>query len=136
MNYKTDSFFQLLVALVSASVLAEPEAEAQSTVDFEIAGGYGYGAYPLTSTEIIPLENGIPRYGGNLNTARSGFGLATIGGHYKKTISFGGYDGGILLSTVEEWDEDTEEWKLAPYSLEEGKGDFASLAVPPQMVCP
>ena len=35
-------FFQLLVALVSASVLAEPEAEAQSTVDFEIAGGYGY----------------------------------------------------------------------------------------------
>ena len=41
MYYKTDSFFQLLVALVSASVLAEPEAEAQSTVDFEIAGGYG-----------------------------------------------------------------------------------------------
>ena len=42
MYYKTDSFFQLLVALASASVLAEPEAEAQSTVDFEIAGGYGY----------------------------------------------------------------------------------------------
>ena len=36
-----NSSFQLLVALASASVLAEPEAEAQSTVDFKIAGGYG-----------------------------------------------------------------------------------------------
>ena len=99
-----------------------------------VAGGYS-GGY-LSSTEVIPLANGISRYGGNLNTVRYEFGLATIGGHYKKAISFGGYDGGILLSTVEEWDEDTEEWKLAPYSLEEGKGDFASLAVPPQMVCP
>ena len=42
MNFaKLIHYFQLLVALASASVLAEPEAEAQSTVDFEIAGGYG-----------------------------------------------------------------------------------------------
>ena len=100
-----------------------------------VVGGDGDGNI-LRSTEVIPLANGIPRYGGNLNTARREFGLATIGGHYKKAISFGGYYGSNDLSTVEEWDEDTEEWKLAPYSLEEGKGDFASLAVPPQMVCP
>ena len=102
-----------------------------------VAGGYS-GGY-ISSTEVIPLANGISRYGGNLNTVRHEFGLATIGGHYKKAISFGGYGSGGSggrLSTVEEWDEDTEEWKLAPYSLEEGKGDFASLAVPPQMVCP
>merc|ERR1712008_433116 len=99
-----------------------------------VVGGYS-GGY-LSSTEIIPLANGIPRYGGNLNTARGNFGLATIGGHYKKTISFGGYDSGSnRVSTVEEWDEDTEQWNLAPYSLEEGKNSFASLAVPPQMVC-
>lgn len=95
-----------------------------------VVGGYS-GGY-LSSTEIIPLANGTPRYGGNLNTARGVFGLATIGGHYKKSISFGGYG----ISSVEEWDEDTEEWKLAPYTLEEGKYQFASLAVPPQMVCP
>ena len=41
-----NSSFQLLVALASASVLAEPEAEAQSTVDFKIAGGYGYEIFP------------------------------------------------------------------------------------------
>ena len=102
-----------------------------------VAGGYS-GGY-LSSTEVIPLANGIPRYGGNLNPARYEFGLATIGGHYKRVISFGGYtgwDGSSYLSTVEEWNEDTEEWKLAPYSLEEGKTEFASLAVPPQMVCP
>ena len=96
----------------------------------------GYSRDYLSSTEIIPLANGTPRYGGNLNTARRYFGLATIGGHYKKSISFGGYDGSNKLSTVEEWDEDTAQWKLAPYSMEEGKYSFASLAVPPQMVCP
>lgn len=100
-----------------------------------VVGGRGDGNY-LSSTEIIPLANGIPRYGGNLNTDRNSFGLATIGGHYKKAISFGGYDDSNRFSTVEEWDEDTEEWKLAPYSLEEEKNNFASLAVPPQMVCP
>ena len=99
-----------------------------------VVGGYSRGY--LSSTEIIPLANGTPRYGGNLNTARRYFGLATIGGHYKKSISFGGYDGSNKLSTVEEWDEDTAQWKLAPYSMEEGKYSFASLAVPPQMVCP
>ena len=77
-----------------------------------------------------------PRYGGNLNTAKEDFGLATIGGQEdKKVISFGG-NGFDYLSSVEEWDEDTEEWKLAPYSLEESKDGFASLAVPPEMVCP
>ena len=53
MYYKTDSFFQLLVALVSASVLAEPEAEAQSTVDFEIAGGYGYEIFQIFFAEFF-----------------------------------------------------------------------------------
>jgi len=97
----------------------------------------GYSGSSLSSTEIIPLANGTPRYGGSLNSAREHFGLATIGGHYKKVISFGGYDqSSPVQSSVEEWDEDTEEWKLAPYSLEEGKRDFASLAVSPQMVCP
>ena len=100
-----------------------------------VVGGRDANGNTLSSTEVIPLANGIPRYGGNLNTARRYFGLATIGGHYKKAISFGG-EGSRYLNSVEEWDEDTEQWKLAPYSLEEGKRSFASLAVPPQMVCP
>ena len=102
-----------------------------------VVGGLGVGGEILGSTEIIPLANRIPRYGGNLNVARRDFGLATIGGHYKKAKSFGGrnYED-FSISSVEEWDEDTEEWKLALYSLEEGKSRFASLAVPPQMVCP
>merc|ERR1712037_769475 len=103
-----------------------------------VVGGYDGNniLVALGSTEIIPLANRIPRYGGNLNVTRKDFGLATIGGHYKKAISFGGNNDDGSLSSVEEWDEDTEEWKSTLYALEEGKSDFASLAVPPQMVCP
>jgi len=50
----------LLVALVSASVLAEPEAEAQSTVDFEIAGGYGYNLVLDKELQIESLIENLP----------------------------------------------------------------------------
>ena len=102
-----------------------------------VVGGRDYSGNWHRSTEVIPLASGTPRYGGNLNTARCYFGLAIVGdGHYKKAISFGGRNGSDELSSVEEWDEDTEQWKMAPYSLDVTDYGFASLAVPSQMVCP
>ena len=44
----------------------------------------------LSDTEVIPLSNGTPRYGGNLNIARSNFGLTTIGHKYPTVWAFGG----------------------------------------------
>ena len=83
------------------------------------------------------MTNGSHRFGGDLNTARAFFGLATIGGNHKKAYSFGGLDSSHnSLTSVEEWDANTEQWKLATFSLKEARGVFGYLAVPPQLVCP
>ena len=102
-----------------------------------VAGGIDASHNVLKSTELVLLTNGSPRVGGDLNTARISFGLATIGGHHKKAYSFGGRDrSAYSLKSVEEWDAYTEQWKLATFSLKETKGYFGYLAVPPQLVCP
>ena len=104
-----------------------------------VAGGWDadHNVNVLKSTELVPLTNGSPRFGGDLNTARAFFGLATIRVHHKKAYSFGGEDSSFnSLKSVEEWDADTEQWKLATFSLKEGKDVFGFLAVPPQLVCP
>ena len=105
-----------------------------------VAGGWGGKSAShnvLKSTELVPLTNESPRFGGDLNTARYSFGLATIGVHHKKAYSFGGRDrSAYSLKSVEEWDAYTEQWKLATFSLKETKGYFGYLAVPPQLVCP
>ena len=102
-----------------------------------VAGGRSASRNVLNSTELVPLTNGSPRFGGDLNMARAFFGLATIGVQQKKAYSFGGWDSSYTdLQSVEEWDADTEQWKLATFSLKEAKWRFGYLAVPPQLVCP
>ena len=101
-----------------------------------VAGGRSARHNLLKSTELVPLTNGSPRFGGDLNMNRTSFGLAIIGGHHKKAYSFGGWDSHNYLKSVEEWDANTEQWKLANFSLKEAKDGFGFLAVPPQVVCP
>jgi N-acetylneuraminic acid mutarotase len=103
-----------------------------------VAGGMDAGNNALSSTELVPLTNGSPRFGGDLNMYRGDFGLVTIGNHHKKAYSFGGQetDNYNSLKSVEEWDANTEQWKLATFSLKEAKKLFGYLAVPPQLVCP
>ena len=106
-----------------------------------VAGGRSANSHNvLNSTELVPLTNGSPRFGGDLITARAYFGLATIGVH-KKAYSFGGNVSGKRsghnpLQSVEEWDADTEQWKFANFSLKKIKDTFGYLAVPPHIVCP
>ena len=105
--------------------------------DMIIVAGGRMPSTPLKSTELVPLTNGSPRFGGDLSITRAYFGLAKIGVHHKKAYSFGGWDSSRnSLKSVEEWDADTEQWKLATLSLKEAKSGFGYLAVPPQLVCP
>ena len=116
-----------------------------------VAGGVSEGgSSPIfpNSTELLPLPNGTPRHGGNLSEHRYWFGLATFGGLNKKAVIFSGqiremytdYQLSVDYQTsVEEWDEGTEKWKLAPYSYREStfrRYSFGYLSVPPHVVCP
>ena len=99
-----------------------------------VVGGINHGGQEdeLKSTEIISLTHKIPRNGGSLNIARSYFGLAAVGGHFKRILSFGGNSG----NSVEQWNEETEQWKMSPFSLQKSRGGFGSVAVPPSVICP
>ena len=103
-----------------------------------VAIDYYDGNY-LSSTEVIPLSNGTPRYSGNLNIERFAFGLTTIGNQFQKVLAFGGYSfyngKNYYYDSVEEWNEDTETWTLAPFSMQEKKSSFGYLTVPQSVVC-
>ena len=105
---------------------------------FVVGGFDGHDYY--VSTEIISLSDGMSRFGDNIRTPRVYAGLVSIGGRFKKVLSFGGYytnEYGVDIrqGSIDEWNEDSEEWNLAPYSLNEKKSEFSYLAVPPSMVC-
>ena len=77
-----------------------------------------------------------------MSKPRYWFGLATFGGPNKKAVIFSGLIGKMhtdYQTSVEEWDEDTEKWKLAPYSYRKStfsRKSFGYLSVPPHVVCP
>jgi hypothetical protein len=79
------------------------------------------------------LTNKISRNGGNLNTNRYDFGLVAAGGHFKRILAFGGHSSG---SSIEDWNEETEKWTMAPFSLQESRKMFGYIAVPPSVICP
>jgi len=39
------------------------------------------------------------------------------------------------FSSIEEWDEETEDWKPSPNTLQKGRNSAAALAVPPSVLC-
>ena len=95
-----------------------------------IAGGIDHSGSSMVSTEIISLTNKVSRNGGNLNTYRHDFGLVAAGGHFKRVLAFGGG------SSIEDWNEETEKWTMAPFSLQESRSMFGYIAVPPSVICP
>ena len=73
---------------------------------------------------------------GNLATPRGWFKLATVTTDgVTRIFALGGYDGSSPLSSVEEWDEDGNNWKPAA-DLEEARSFFAGVTVPLSLVCP
>merc|ERR1719369_1415995 len=100
-----------------------------------VAGGSYEGGEVLDSTEIIPLTTWIPETGGKLNTARTSLSIVTVGGFYQRLFAVGGHDYPNDFSTIEEWDEDNEEWKNSPNKLQKGRSSAAAIAVPPSVLC-
>merc|ERR1712154_227269 len=99
-----------------------------------VAGGWN-GTF-TASTEIISISNGNSTIAatGNLNIARSNFGLVTLRGPL--VLAFGGFDADNVFDTIEEWNQETQQWKLAESTpLSEKKFYFGYLAVPASAVC-
>merc|ERR1712223_27449 len=102
-----------------------------------VVGGFS-GGY-LASSELINIEDGRQSETdvGDLNSRRSEFGLVCLGGNTTKILAIGGSKGpGIDHDSVEEYDENTGQWKNANMKLSKEREDFAYLAVPSSAVCP
>ena len=98
-----------------------------------VTGGFNYYNRNFstgTSTEIIDLESGISRLGGNLNFDRRHHGMGVISKNGKPTlIVFGGeYMDEIgcpmSLDSIEEWDDETETWRISDLKLDIGRHSF------------
>merc|ERR1712223_586519 len=96
-----------------------------------VVGGFS-GGY-LASSELINIEDGRQSETdvGDLNSERDAFGLVSLGGNKKKILAIGGSGGGRTdHDSVEEYDENTGQWKNVNMKLSEKKGKFGYLAVP------
>ena len=95
-----------------------------------ISGGTYGNQIPLDCTEIYSISNGTLRLGGNLNFARRGHGMGIIHVNGEsKLIAFGGCgfinNTVINLSTVEEWNVETESWTVSNLTLSEPRWSFS-----------
>merc|ERR1712223_1212503 len=100
-----------------------------------VGGGPGY----LASSELINIEDGrqSETVVGDLNSERSNFGLVSLGGgNMKKILAIGGSGFPSNHDSVEEYDENTGQWKNVTMKLSEKKSAFGYLAVPSSAVCP
>merc|ERR1712165_211166 len=102
-----------------------------------VIGGFGDGGY-LASSELINIEDGRQSETdvGDLNSKRYKFGLVSLGGNTTKILAIGGKGTGTVHDSVEEYDENTGQWKNVTMKISEKKRDFGYLAVPSSAVCP
>merc|ERR1712165_460470 len=102
-----------------------------------VVGGFGDGGY-LASSELINIEDGRQSETdvGDLNSKRYKFGLVSLGGNTTKILAIGGKGTGTVHDSVEEYDENTGQWKNVTMKISEKKRDFGYLAVPSSAVCP
>merc|ERR1711902_159465 len=95
------------------------------------------GGAIVASSELINIEDGRQSETdvGDLNSERYDFGLVSLGGNTTKILAIGGI-GWVDHDSVEEYDENTGQWKNVNMKLSEKKGQFGYLAVPSSAVCP
>ena len=100
-----------------------------------VAGGRSSESEFL-KTEIVSIIDGkVTMTTGHLNAARYLFGLVTLRGSL--VLAFGGFDDHNILDSVEQWNQETQQWKLAESTtLNEKKSAFGYVAVPASAVCP
>ena len=78
---------------------------------------------PRACSLIYSLPDFSSIIGPDLNVARlmHGMGTMQVGG-VSKLVVFGGVgERGILLDSIEEWDEKEEKWKISPLKLSKPK---------------
>merc|ERR1712038_946546 len=92
----------------------------------------------VASSELINIEDGRQSETdvGDLNSERYEFGLVSLGGNTTKILAIGGSGYRVDHDSVEEYDENTGQWKNVNMKLSEKKSDFGYLAVPSSAVCP
>merc|ERR1712077_19323 len=102
-----------------------------------VVGGFGDGGY-LASSELINIEDGRQSETdvGDLNSERQSLGLVSLGGNTTKILAIGGVGYKVNHDSVEEYDENTGQWKNVTMKLSEKKSKFGYLAVPSSAVCP
>ena len=94
-----------------------------------ITGGYDKGY--LKSSEIFNILDGTERRSCDLNVARGfhGMGIVHIKGK-SKLIVFGGQNESSYLDSIEEWDDDSEKWKMSTMKLSAPKFAFGYCQLP------
>merc|ERR1712038_989041 len=92
----------------------------------------------VASGELINIEDGRQSETdvGDLNSERYDFGLVSLGGNTTKILAIGGVGYKVNHDSVEEYDENTGQWKNVNMKLSEKKSKFGYLAVPSSAVCP
>merc|ERR1711902_139755 len=84
----------------------------------------GFSRRTLASSELINIEDGRQSETdvGDLNSERNAFGLVSLGGNRNKILAIGGNGRGTDHDSVEEYDENTGQWKNGNMKLSEKKG--------------
>merc|ERR1712001_517251 len=86
----------------------------------------GFSRKYLASSELINIEDGRQSETdvGDLNSERDGLGLVSLGGNTTKILAIGGIGYKVNHDSVEEYDENTGQWKNVNMKLSEKKQDF------------
>ena len=100
-----------------------------------IAGGWPWRS-GYKGTEVLDLVTRQITQGGDLITPRHWFHLATIKerGIQKVFALAGKTDGEQIISTVEEWEEETSTWKVLD-NLAHTRCSFGAVEVPKDVIC-
>ena len=102
---------------------------AQVGSELVIAGGESN-----PSTTIMDLVTGEQRAGGDLITPRGDyFRMVAVGG---KVLAIGGDDGKDYLTSVEEWDPETDIWTMREdLEMKTARYSFGAAIVPGDLIC-
>ena len=94
-----------------------------------IAGGYNSGLI-LRSTEVLNLSTRTIVYGGDLNSPRIYFHMATITRNGQQLIlALGGPSGSSRLNSVEQFNPSNNTWTLAPTTMQEARSNYGAVTL-------
>ena len=104
-----------------------------------ISGGV-HGDAIISTTSILNIETKTEHFGGDMNKPRAAFGMALMNG---KVVAFGGETVSptnysqerVETRSLEEWNEDKEQWMTRNDTMEVSRSHFGFVSVPPELAC-